>query len=412
MLELFLCSLVTILPDYLLRRRFQGKRFGHEITFFTVWYELRWGITLCLVLTISLVTIVFYFHPGTSNTVSSFRTVTILSEGAGRVDEIFVANNQEVASGDPIFALDSSRQEAAREAALRQIEEVEAALAVAQTDRAAAVAAVDQAEAALLQIREDLDRRLTLRAQGSTVVSERDVEVLENQLDAQQGAVDAARAGVAAVDANIAVLLPAQKASAEAALRQAEVELAKMVVYAGTAGRIEQFGLQAGDIVNPVLRPAGILVPKGSGDNRFQAAFPQISAQVVKKGGVAEIMCISKPFSIVPMVIVDVQDVIAAGQIRPSDRLVDVQPQAAAGSIVAFLEPIYPGQTDDIPPGSRCTANAYTSNHARLQEDTSLGAFHRVFLHVVDTVGVIHAAGLRIRALLLPLQTLVFAGGH
>lgn len=36
MLEMFLCSLVTILPDYLLRRRFQGKRFGHEITFLSV----------------------------------------------------------------------------------------------------------------------------------------------------------------------------------------------------------------------------------------------------------------------------------------------------------------------------------------------------------------------------------------
>ncbi len=52
MLELMICSLVTILPDYLYRRYAQGKRFGHEITFFSVWYELRWGITGCLMLTI------------------------------------------------------------------------------------------------------------------------------------------------------------------------------------------------------------------------------------------------------------------------------------------------------------------------------------------------------------------------
>ena len=141
MLELFLCSLVTILPDYLLRRRFQGKQFGEHINFFTIWYELRWGITLCLMLTISLLTIVFYYHPSTSNVVSFFRTVTILSEGAGRVEEVYVDNNQAVEAGDPLFKLDSSRQEAAREAALRQIAEVDAALAVAQTDRAAAVAA-------------------------------------------------------------------------------------------------------------------------------------------------------------------------------------------------------------------------------------------------------------------------------
>lgn len=404
-----MCSLVTILPDYLLRRHFQGKRFGEHINFFTVWYELRWGITLCLMLTITLVTIVFYYHPSTSNVTSFFRTVTILSEGAGRVEEIYVENNQVVEAGAPLFKLDSSRQEAARDAALRQITEVDAALTVAQTDRAAAVGAVDQAEAALVQVREDLDRRLTLQARGSTVVSERDVEVLENELDLREGALDAARAGVAAVDANISVLLPAQRATAEAALVQAEVEIEKMTVYAGTAGRVEQLSLQEGDIVNPILRPAGILVPLTSGHNRFQAGFPQISAGIVKQGGVAEMSCVSKPFTIIPMVIVEVQDVIAAGQVRPSDRLLGSQDVLEPGNITVFLERIYPGQTDDIPPGSRCMANAYTTNHARL-EDPDLGFGTRIFLHVVDTVGVIHAAGIRIRSLLLPLQTLVFSG--
>ena len=65
MLELMFCSLVTILPDYLYRRYAQGKRFGKEITFFSVWYELRWGITGCLMLTIALITMIFYFHPST-----------------------------------------------------------------------------------------------------------------------------------------------------------------------------------------------------------------------------------------------------------------------------------------------------------------------------------------------------------
>jgi hypothetical protein len=33
MLETLLCSLVTLLPDYLYRRYVQGKRLGKEITF-------------------------------------------------------------------------------------------------------------------------------------------------------------------------------------------------------------------------------------------------------------------------------------------------------------------------------------------------------------------------------------------
>ncbi len=47
MLELLLCSLLTIFPDYLYRRYVQDKRIGRDITLFSVWFELRWGITAC-----------------------------------------------------------------------------------------------------------------------------------------------------------------------------------------------------------------------------------------------------------------------------------------------------------------------------------------------------------------------------
>ena len=74
MLELLVCSLLTILPDYLFRRYVQGKRLGKEITFYSVWFELRWGIILCLLLTVGLITTIFYYHPSTTNVVSYFRT--------------------------------------------------------------------------------------------------------------------------------------------------------------------------------------------------------------------------------------------------------------------------------------------------------------------------------------------------
>ena len=54
MLEIILCSLVTILPDYLYRRYVQGKRIGHEITLFSVWFELRFGIVTCFMLAVAL----------------------------------------------------------------------------------------------------------------------------------------------------------------------------------------------------------------------------------------------------------------------------------------------------------------------------------------------------------------------
>src|SRR6188472_4087413 len=113
MLEMLLCSLVTLLPDYLYRRYVQGKRFGKEITFYSVWFELRWGITGCLILTVLLITTVFYNHPSTTNVTLFYRTVPIVPETIGRVSDIYVKLSDDVKQGDKIFKLDSSREEAA-----------------------------------------------------------------------------------------------------------------------------------------------------------------------------------------------------------------------------------------------------------------------------------------------------------
>src|SRR5262249_54978930 len=134
MLELMFCSLLTIVPDYLFRRYVQGKRFGKEITFYSVWFELRWGITGCLILTVLLITTVFYNHPSTTNVTLFFRTVPILPETNGRVAEVFVGYRGEVTQGQPIFRLDSSKQEAAVETARRRIAEVDAGVEVAKLD--------------------------------------------------------------------------------------------------------------------------------------------------------------------------------------------------------------------------------------------------------------------------------------
>src|SRR6188472_2511384 len=122
------CATFTILPDYLYRRYGQGKRFGKEITFFSVWFELRWGIITCLMLTISLISVIFYFHPSTSTATLFFRTVPIISEGIGRVAEVHVEYSAPVAKGDVIFRLDNSKQAAAVETARRKIAEVDASL--------------------------------------------------------------------------------------------------------------------------------------------------------------------------------------------------------------------------------------------------------------------------------------------
>jgi multidrug resistance efflux pump len=409
MFEFLLCSMITILPDYLFRRYRQGKRIGHEITIYSMWFELRWGITACLILTVSLITMIFYYHPSTSNVTAAFRTVTILPEIGGRVDEVYVTRNQKVKAGEPLFKLDDSKQKAALETARKRIAEIDAEMVVAKSDLVAADARIKQGEIAFVQAQNDVNTQLELQRRNSNIVARKDIERLQSIADGKGSELAAATASKETLETKITSLLPAQRASTEAAATQAEVELNKTIVKAGVSGTVQQFTLRAGEVVNPLLRPAGILVPETAGRTALIAGFGQIEAQVMKPGMIAEATCIGKPFTIIPMVVTEVQDVIAGGQVRASDQLVDIQQLAKPGTITVTLEPLYEGQLAGIPPGSSCVANAYTSNHEELQSGKA-GTLRSIFLHAVDATGLVHAMILRIQAVMMPVQTLVLSG--
>jgi multidrug resistance efflux pump len=411
MLELLVCSLLTIFPDYLFRRYAQGKRFGREITFYSVWYELRWGITTCLILTILLITVIFYNHPSTTNVTAFFRTIPVLPETNGRVAEIFLPFSGEVKKGSPIFKLDSTQQEAALEVAKRKIAELDADMVMAQADIAAAEGQIQQAKSAYQQAVDEVTTKEELNRRNADILARREIERLQLVVAQRQGSLDAATAAKQAAETKLSTLLPAEKASAEAALAQAQVALDKTVVYAGVDGRVEQFVLRVGDIVNPLMRPAGILIPSGAGQGRLQAGFGQIEAQVMKVGMAAEVTCTSLPLKIIPMVITSVQDYIAAGQFRGGEQLLDLQQVTRPGTITVFLEPLYEGGLDGVTPGSSCIANAYSSNHDRI-ESPDVGTVEGFYLHAVDALALVHALILRIQALVLPVQTLVLSGGH
>ena len=409
MLELMLCSLFTIVPDYLFRRYWQGKRFGKEITLFSVWFELRWGITTCLILAVCLITAIFYNHPSTTNVTLFFRTVPIVPETIGRVAEIYVGMSGPVKEGQALFRLDSAKQEAAVETARRKITEVDAETTVARSDIQKADGQLQQAKSAYQQTTDELETKQELYRRNPGNVPFREIERLQTRQQGDLAAVAAAEASKKSAEERVSTLLPAQKASAESALEQAQVELNKTVVRAGVNGRVEQFALRVGDLVNPLMRPAGILIPEGAGQRSLQAGFGQIEAQIMKPGMAAEVTCVSKPFTVIPMVVTNVQDYIAAGQFRGGEQLIDPQQVTKPGTLLVFLEPLYKGGLDDVTPGSSCIANAYSNNHDIIvAKDT--GFLRGIVLHAVDALGLVHALILRLQALVLPFQTLVFSG--
>src|SRR4051794_27023973 len=249
MLEIILCSLVTVLPDYLYRRYRQGKRIGREITLFSVWYELRYGLITCLMLTVALITMIFYYHPSTNSATLFYRTVPIMSEVTGRVAEVNIELSAPVKKGEVLFRLDSSKQEASLLTAKRKIAETDAAMLGAQAEIMKAEGQLEEAKGALKQAQDELDVKRELQKRNPGIVPQRDIEKLEVAVASRQGSVDAGTGSKQSAMLRLSAVLPTEKASAEAALAEAQVDLDKTFIRAGVAGRVEQFGLRPGDIV-------------------------------------------------------------------------------------------------------------------------------------------------------------------
>jgi multidrug resistance efflux pump len=158
-----------------------------------------------------------------------------------------------------------------------------------------------------------------------------------------------------------------------------------------------------------LMRPAGVLIPADAGQRALQAGFGQIEAQIMKVGMIAEATCVSRPWTIIPMVVTSVQDYIAAGQFRGGEQLLDPQQVTKPGTLLVFLEPLYKGGLEGVTPGSSCIANAYSNNHDTIaSKDT--GPVRRAILHGVDALALVHALILRLQAIVLPFETLVFSG--
>ena len=162
MLELLLCSMVTILPDYLFRRYAQGRRFGHEITLYSVWFELRWGITACLILTVLLITLIFYYHPSTKSAVSFFRAAFAGEQRSRRGDLCKRSRQGEGGAADlqarQLEAGSSSRNP-------RDGGQTDAALEQAKVELEAADGKIQEAQGAYQQAVEELETKRAAAAQ-------------------------------------------------------------------------------------------------------------------------------------------------------------------------------------------------------------------------------------------------------
>ena len=91
----------------------------------------------------------------------------------------------------------------------------------AKVELEAADGKIQEAQGAYQQAVEELDMKRELQRRNASTVAQREIEKLENVVDGRQGGVATAIANKKAIQTQIASLLPAQKASAEAARAEA-----------------------------------------------------------------------------------------------------------------------------------------------------------------------------------------------
>lgn len=64
-----------------------------------MWYELRWGLSACLILTVALITMIFYHPPSTVHASLFFRTITVVP-GTKCIANAYTHNHDLIAEGD------------------------------------------------------------------------------------------------------------------------------------------------------------------------------------------------------------------------------------------------------------------------------------------------------------------------
>jgi HlyD family secretion protein len=228
--------------------------------------------------------------------------IAVAPEVGGRIAELAVRRGSVVESGALLFRLDDAEAAAAVEEAEAELARAKAQLMnLRQGQRPPEIAVIEaqiaEAQAALDKARRDFERQ--------KVLFERRV-IAESQLDEAREAITVAEARLAASQRQKDVAeLPARTPeieageravqAAEAALAQASSRLAKHVVKATAAGRIEDIYYEAGEVAS-----AGAAVLSLLPDGRRKVVFfvPEASRAGLTIGSAVGVSCDGCPAGI------------------------------------------------------------------------------------------------------------------
>lgn len=362
-------------------------------------YNVHRALFLWFVLALIVFFAVFYYYPKSFTGLVPYRTVPVVAEAGGTVTEVFVKGGDHVEVGDPLFAIENSSELAKVNYSQRKVDEVEAAIKAAHLEVETASAALDAAHAALRQAELALADHRELHSRGSAAYQPSQHERAISQRDARKAEVEAAQSKLEAAKVQVNAVLPAQLESANASLKQAQVELEKTRVHSFVDGTVEQLTLSVGArAAQAAMSPAMMIVPDRTPREkaRIVAGFSQVSRTELYEGMAAEIACesnfnIAMTNTVLPARITRIQEPISSGQMAPTGRLMEPSERAKRGQVVAHLDLVHPEHQELLVPGSGCIVQTYTTDMEGPLKGT-------ITAHVIEALGIIKAVGLRIKA--------------
>ena len=398
MIELTVTSIPFVLRILYLRWK------GIPITLYNVHMALFAWLALAFIVFFT----VFYYYPKSYTGFVPFRTVPVVSENGGTVVSIEVDNGSRVKPGQVLFTVSDATEKAAVKTAELKLVEIDKSFASAEAQVDSAKASLDRQKAELQQALEVFKDQDDLRTRRSPAYNERRFQAAVADRDAGEAKVAQAQAELDQANLQLNEVLPAQRASANAALEQAKVELAKTIVHSQVNGVVDQVTLHVGARASQIAtNPAMLIIPDRdeAHPKRIFAGFSQVARSVLYVGMPAEVACdtnfnVAMVDAVLPARVIAIQPEIAAGQVTATGRLLEPSEFSKRGEVAVLLDLVYPKHKDLLINGSGCIVQTY---------DRNLG--HGIFAHILGGLGIIKAWGLRIKVWIALVTGVGLAGG-
>lgn len=197
----------------------------------------------------------WYFHhkelyPSTDDAYVQAHIINIAPRVNGKVDQVYVSENQKVSQGQLLFTIDKTPYQIAVDEAEAKLEQIRYQVQAAQMGVDSTYAKLNQSKAELTNTRLSSKRILSLAKSG--YVSKSDADNAVKNLKVAEQAVSAARSQLkqALNQRGATGNNNAQLKEAESALAKAKLDLSYTTITAPSSGYIENFDLRPGAVLS------------------------------------------------------------------------------------------------------------------------------------------------------------------